>query len=383
VTDNPSDPDAPAQSARRKVRPPVIELEATDVTPEEPKRAASPDPSVEPTRKPESQEYSQASMKNSSSDNGLRSSLRSIALAGFAGAILGALGVALVFIFAGDGISRFGQSSGTNALSSTDVASVDAADRAERLSKVVNEFEKRNVAIENRVAPQANGLAPLISRTESIETALSDLRRLIEQTQAAHSASNEVVAGRIAAIENRLTQPARSVIANAAEIAALGALHDAIVKGAPFAKELAAVRTILGERAAPLASFEKSAETGFPTVATLSARFTELAPKLARKPDSDSGYLTQLLAHAGRLVEVRPVGEAQGTSAGAVVARIETRLARGDLNAAVEETSKLPESAKADAANWISAATSRRDAEIAIKNLLSAALANSTAEQQK
>jgi len=82
-------------------------------------------------------------------------------------------------------------------------------------------------------------------------------------------------------------------------------------------------------------------------------------------------------------VEVRPIGEAQGISAGAVVARIETRLARGDLAAAIEEASKLPASAKTEAADWIAAATQRRDAEAAIKTLLSAALASSAAEQQK
>ncbi len=384
MVDNPSDPDAPSQSARRKVRPPVIELEATDVTPEAPGRTEAPEASAEPAR--ETKGCSQDSMQNPSSNSGTHGSFRLIALAGFTGAIVGALSVALALIFVGDGISRFMPPSGVGGLSSASGVPSSAGisgDRAEQLAKVANELERRIAAMENRGTPQASDMAPLISRTENIETALSDLRRLIEQTQAAHSASAEVVAGRIAAIENRLTQPARTAIANAAEIAALGTLQDAIAKGIPFAKELAAARTILGDRAASLAPVGKFAETGVPTIAALSARFAELVPKLVREPDSDSGYIARLLAHAGRLVEVRPVGEVQGMNAGAVVARIETRLARNDLNAAIEETSKLPAAAKMEAADWIAAATNHRDAEAAVKNLLSAALINSTAEQQK
>lgn len=379
MADNPSDSDAPAQGARRKVRPPVIELEATDVTPEEPVRAEAPEAPAEPTG--ETKERSQPRMQNSSANT--PSPLRSIALAGLIGTIVGALGVALIFIFTSDGLSRFMPSSAPSPTTAAVSPAVTSSDRAEQLAKATNEFEKRIAAIENRGTPQTSDLAPLVSRTESVETALSDLRRLIEQTQTANSALAEVVAARIAAIENRLTQPARTAVANAAEIAALGSLQDTLAKGVPFAKELAAVRTILGSRAGPLAPLEKSADTGLPTIAALNARFAELAQKLAREPDSDSGYIARLLAHAGRLVEVRPVGEAQGTSAGAVVARIETRLARGDLNAAVEESSKLPPSAKAEAADWIAAATTRRDAEVAVKSLLSTALANSTAEQPK
>jgi len=34
---DPSDPDGPAAQGRKRAKPPVIELEATDVTPETPK----------------------------------------------------------------------------------------------------------------------------------------------------------------------------------------------------------------------------------------------------------------------------------------------------------------------------------------------------------
>ena len=120
-----------------------------------------------------------------------------------------------------------------------------------------------------------------------------------------------------------------------------------------------------------------------PTVAELRRRFSDLAPKLASAPQSDGGYFAKLWSNATKLIEVRPVGEVAGTSAGAVVARIETRLARNDLAAALDETAQLPPSAKAQAADWISAASRRREADAIVKNLMDAALANATAGTAK
>jgi hypothetical protein len=77
---------------------------------------------------------------------------------------------------------------------------------------------------------------------------------------------------------------------------------------------------------------------------------------------------------------VRQVGEVAGTSAGAVVARMETRLAKNDLAAALDEAAQLPAGAKAQAADWIAAASRRREADTAVKNLLNAALAHSVAK---
>ncbi len=73
----------------------------------------------------------------------------------------------------------------------------------------------------------------------------------------------------------------------------------------------------------------------------------------------------------------------EGASAGAIVARMEERLKRGDLAAALEEGARLPDAAKANAADWFAAAMRRRDAEIAVKNLLNAELAALAAEPQK
>src|SRR5262249_9831610 len=111
--------------------------------------------------------------------------------------------------------------------------------------------------------------------------------------------------------------------------------------------------------------------------------FATLAPKLARDPEQPQGYFARLLASASRLVEVRPVGEVEGTSPGAVVARMEERLKRSDLAAALDEGAKLPEAAKFAAAHWLAAAMRGRDAERAVKNLLDAEMAALSVEPQQ
>ena len=284
--------------------------------------------------------------------------------------------MALVFLFVRGG--SFADITGRTAGSDPAIS-----ERVDQLLKIIAEQEKRLATVESRPAPQTVDLAPLAARVESVENSLSDLRKLGEQAQAANAAALETVNGRLAALESRLAAPPRPAASNAAQIVALGALRDAVIAGGSFEKELAAVRSMLGDRAAPLAPFEAVAREGLPTVAKLSARFAELAPKLAREPDTADGYLARLWANAARLVEVRPVGEVEGASAGAVVARMEERLKRGDLAAALEEGARLPAAVRTTGADWLAIATRRQNAELAVKNLLNAELAALAAEPQK
>jgi hypothetical protein len=370
---DPSDHDAPASQGRKRAKPPVIELEATDVTPERPKpeRGAS----------EAQQEESSASTGNGqgrasfaeTSNRGLP------VLFGLIGLLAGALALALVFLFVrGGSLSDIGGRAG-----GSDPAVGAIGERVDQLLKIVAESEKRLAAIESRPVPQMVDLTPLTARVESLENSLSDLRKLGDQAQGANAAVIEAVNGRIAAIESRLSAPPRPAAANAAQIVALGALRDAILTGAPFEKEITAIHSLLGERAAPLAPFAPSAHEGLPTVARLSARFAEIASRLARDPEPADGYFARLWANASKLVEVRPAGEVEGTSAGAIVARMEERLKRGDLAAALEEGARLPVAARAMGADWFSVATRRRDAEVAVKNLLNAELAALAAEPPK
>jgi hypothetical protein len=365
---DPSDPDAAASQARKRAKPPVIELEATDVTPEGPKPQRGPSEDSPPESKTAFGKGKSGASFGSAPNRGLP------ILSGFIGLLIGALALALVFLFVRDGSLAD--------ITGHGVSDPATSERVDQLLKIVAEMEKRLATVESRPMPQTVDIAPLNARIESVENSLSDLRKLGEQAQAANAAAIEAVQARLNALENRLIAP-HPAAANSAQIVALGALRDAIVSGAPFEKELAAVRVMFGDRAAPLAPFESSAKEGLPTIAKLSAQFAALATTLARGSESTEGYFARLWASATHLVEVQPVGEVEGTSAGAIVARMEERLRRGDLAAALDEGAHLPDSAKAAAADWFAAAMRRCDAEAAVKNLLDAELAAVTTEPQK
>jgi hypothetical protein len=116
----------------------------------------------------------------------------------------------------------------------------------------------------------------------------------------------------------------------------------------------------------------------------LAKRFEPLAGKLVNPPaPTDSGVFTRLWNNAGKLVEVRPVGEPKGSDTGAVVARMEAKLARGDLAGALEEAKTLPPQTRELAKDWLAAAEERRDAETSIRNLINAALSAISAERPK
>ncbi len=355
--------DPPAPKSRRR-KPPVIELEATEIPsaapPPRPEAAAS-------TTDPEERSFE------------WRALLSFAPAATAAAAIVGAV-VAILVVFLFDRgndprvatlvnevaalnqrIEAISRAGGTDP-----AALAQISEKVDRIAGMLAEAEKRVAGLESKPVRVMPDLSPLNARFERLD---------------------EVLGKRIGALEERvnaLSVNARASVAPAiaAEIVALGTLRDAIHNGAPFATELTAVRALLGERAVRLQSLESFANTGVATSAQLSRRFAELASALARVPEADGGYLSRLVTSATRLVEVRPVGEIRGESAGAVVARIEARLQQNDLAGALDEAAHLPASAKTIAAEWIAAVTQKRDADRAIKDLIAASLAALGAERR-
>ncbi len=396
--------DAPASKGRRRRPPPVLELKATEVGGEAASgRARKPKPGAPG----ESGSNPWAALRARLAALEWRAILSPWLIAGGIGTLAGAAAVLfVVYLMDRGGDRRLTSLVNEVASLSTRIETLATGsrgggesnalgERIDRLTAAIGAAEQRLATVENRPAPQPADPAAADSRTAAIEatlkdlrTALADLRRVAEQTPPAGAPATDALSGRIGALEDRIASLAAGNRANAgpsfaAEIAALHALGDTINSGKPFAKELDAVRALLGERASSLAALDQIAAQGLPTTATLAHRFSELAPVLVRGPVPDGGFLTRLVSNAGRLVEVRPIGEPQGTSVGAVVARMETKLNRGDLSGALDEAASLPQLAKAAAADWLAVATRRRDAEIAVKNLIAAALANTAAERTR
>lgn len=347
---------------RPKRQPPVIDAEAKDVTP----------PGPETTAKHESD--ASEPMQNHMKKVEWRAMLPAIAVAAVCGVAAGLFGS---WLFS----SGVPQSAEFSAINNT----------IAQLSSRLTQQETKT--------PPVTDLTPLTERSAKLETAAGELRgeiaqvkKLVEaQANAPTAAELNAVNRRLAQIEEKVgtlaaaPKPEPKIDVQPAEVVALGALRDAVAAGTPFTSELNAVRGILKERAASLAPFDKFSKEGLPTVAALSKRFEPLAAKLAGPPPAmqDSGVFTRLWNNAGKLVEVRPVGEPQGSDAGAVVARMETKLARGDLAGALEESKALPPSSRDAAKEWFEAAEQRRDADSAIKSLINAALAAISAERPK
>jgi hypothetical protein len=94
----------------------------------------------------------------------------------------------------------------------------------------------------------------------------------------------------------------------------------------------------------------------------------------------DSSFLGKLQANAERLVRVRPVGEAPGDDTAAVLARAETRVARGDIAAALAALGTLPAQVRAPAESWIKTAQAR-DAAFAASRRYAAGAVNALAQR--
>ena len=354
---------------RTKRTPPVIDAEAKDVTPPPPQSAAHEDAR-------ESAETAGSPRKTSPMKFDWHTTVPAILVAAVCGMGAGLFGS---WIFASGG-SQSGDTSALNnsiaqlssRLTQQETKAVPAADltplndRSAKLETATGELRGELAEVKKLVEAQANVPAPTLAEVNSINRRLAQIEEKV---------------GVLAA----LPKPELKAETQPAEIITLGALRDAVTAGSAFASELAAVKALLKERAAPLAALDKFAVNGLPTVATLAKRFEPLASKLAGSPPPapESGVFTRLWSNAGKLVEVRPVGEPQGLDAGAVVARMEAKLARGDLVGALEESKALPQATRDQAKDWFAAAEQRRDADAVIKNLINAALGSLSAERTK
>ncbi|WP_460449757.1 uroporphyrinogen-III synthase [Alsobacter sp. SYSU BS001988] len=151
--------------------------------------------------------------------------------------------------------------------------------------------------------------------------------------------------------------------------------RDALNRGAPFARELDALKAAKVDPAA-LAPLEPFAQKGAPTVASLSAQFTPLAERIANPPEppAQGGVLERMQARIGGLYKVRPLGEAQGDSPAAVAARADLSLKRGALADAVAELDRLPADVKPTVASFLDAAKARLAAGRAADALVTASV---------
>jgi hypothetical protein len=263
-------------------------------------------------------------------------------------------------------------------LLSGDVERMKKAIAAIEASKPQVDFTPVNekiAAIEARLAdvPAANGLSvdadtrlsALATQVTGTETAIADLRKSGEEAQAA-------LLMRLEALEKKANEP-RDDVEVAIAIASAG-LKAAIDRGGPFTAELDTLAGINPDNPA-VAELRTFATTGVPSRARLLSDFPDVADRvlsMIASDDPDQSITDRLLASAFSAIKVRPVGNVEGETPDAVIARVEDRLTNGDLKAAAAEWNKLPEAGKKAGAAYKTAL----DARIRVEELVGTTLTN-------
>lgn len=232
-----------------------------------------------------------------------------------------------------------------------------ALDRIDALTARLDQIAAKVEAGDKAAAGAVRGAESLAPKIEALGQRLAALEQKLDQPKADVRAPEQRDAGAGHAAESL----------GARAVAAQTASQD-LAAGRPVGPAVAALGA-LGVEAARLAPFEPFLTTAPPTVGRLAEEWRALRPKILTEPAPKGAWYESLVAKATNLVKIRPLGDAAGASAGAVYARVEAALARGDLAAATEAADALPAPAKAAAAGWRQTAGRLRAAQEAARAL--------------
>ena len=206
----------------------------------------------------------------------------------------------------------------------------------------------------------------------ALRTDVGTLRSAVEST----AGNDAELERRLAAAETRLNQPgAEEKVARAVAAAALKAAID---RGGPFATELETFAGVAPDDPA-VAGLQTFSTTGVPSRAELQQEFQTVANAILdtlNQPDPSQGFASRLMTSALSVVKVRRVGDVEGDTPEAVVARIENSLRGDNLEAAAAEWAKLPEAAKAVSQQFKQKLDGRIEVEKLVGDTLTRAVSN-------
>ncbi|WP_137133808.1 hypothetical protein [Rhizobium sp. FKY42] len=211
---------------------------------------------------------------------------------------------------------------------------------------------------------------------QQVETLQRDLAAA-KSANAAMGDNSAKLGQRMQALEQRINQPGREqAIARALAAAGLKAATD---RGGSFKAELDTFASVAADD--PAASkLQAYADKGVPTRADLVRRFPAAANAMIdaiHQPAAEEGIAARLMSSAMRVVKVRPVGDVDGDTPEARVARMEERIKNGDLKAAAAEFIGLPDAAKQAASAYKQALDARIDVDELAAGTLTRAMAAS------
>jgi hypothetical protein len=180
--------------------------------------------------------------------------------------------------------------------------------------------------------------AEIADRLAALETRIAEA--------GSNTAASDALTQRLAALESKVDQPGREEAV--AKALAASALKTAIDRGGPFTGELQTFSGIAGNDPA-VTVLEKFAATGVPSASDLVQKLPQTAQAIlnaAHQTDEQAGIGSRLISSAMQMVKVRPIGDVEGDTPEAIVARMEDKLRKGDLKGASTEWDALPQPAK-------------------------------------
>lgn len=238
-------------------------------------------------------------------------------------------------------------------------------------------LEKRIAALEAAAQAPATNVPADSGASDALNQKVSELGNEIDQLRATLAQSSEQqassgadIARRLDEAEKKLNEP-REDVAVAKAIAA-AALKAAIDRGGPFLAELDTFAGVAPDDPA-VTDLRSFAATGAPSRTELIRQVPDVATAIVGsidQPDPNQGWSDRLMASARSLVTVRPVGNIEGESVEAIVARMEDKVKNGDLPGASAEWNALPERGKQASADF----KRSLDARIRVEELVGGAL---------
>jgi hypothetical protein len=292
--------------------------------------------------------------------------------------------------------------------------SPEISSRLDRIEQALQGPPRTDAALAGQVAAAeaqskalAGSLAALTRRVDDVaaaaQTALTEGKGAAVAADAAKNAAQsttqasvqrsdiDTLEGRVATLQNAIktldADLAKRTSSSHADdrttrlAIAAEALRAVVERGAPFTAELAAAKA-LGADPEATARLEPLAAQGLTGTAELGRELAALTPALrgALAPErSDNSILAKIESQAQKLVRITPVGTSGapvGDDPAALIARLNADTARGDIDAALAETAKLPDPARALAQAWSNKAAARQAALADSRHIAAQALAS-------
>lgn len=209
------------------------------------------------------------------------------------------------------------------------------------------DLEKRIAALETRPAGETGVDPDTAAKIAALEERFKTLQQATGQGETAASQKIAELSARLQEAENTLAQ--RPGEAAVSRTIAATYLKAAVDRGDPFLTELETLAALAPDDPA-IAGLKPFAAAGLTSKAELLRSFDMVATNIMdaiNRPVAGESWSDRLLQSAQSLVSIRPVGNVEGSDAGAVLARLEDKLKNGDFKGAALEWEALPEPGRA------------------------------------